>query len=87
MPAAGAQPVAALREAAAQADVRGGAARGGDPAPVDRQRLGQAAGDAHGQRRVRARADRRDADGRAGAGGGDGQQDGGEQGGAHPAAG
>ena len=60
------------------------------PAPVDRQRLRQPAGDVDDQRAVRAHADGRDADRGGRAGGGDEQRDGGgdgEQGGAHPAAG
>jgi hypothetical protein len=79
--------VAALREAPAQADAGGGVVRGGHPPPVDGQRLRQAARDVDDERRVRAYADRRDADHGVGAGCGDPQDGGGEQGGAHPAAG
>ena len=60
-PAAGPQPVAALGDAAAQADVGARVARGGDAAPVDRERLRQPAGDMDDQRAVRAHADGRDA--------------------------
>jgi hypothetical protein len=90
---AGAQAVATLGEAPTQADVGARAVRRGHAAPVDRQRLRQAAGDADDERRVRARPDRRHAHGGGRAGSGDrqrdddGDDDGSEQGGAHPAAG
>jgi hypothetical protein len=83
--------MAALGEAAAQADMRAPVARGGDAAPVDRQRLRQPAGDVHGQRAVWAHADGRDADrGRRGGRGREQREGGGDdggQGGAHPGAG
>ena len=79
--------MAALNDAAAQADAGGGVVRGGHPPPVDGQRLRQAARDVHHERRVRAYTDRRDADRGAGAGCGDRQGGGGEQGGTHAAAG
>ena len=57
-PAARPQAVAALGDAAAQADAGAGVARGGDAAPVDRQRLRQPAGDVD-DRASRAGARRR----------------------------